>query len=75
MLYEGFNLDTNQNEKACWVFANTQIDNNKYKDTIDDIKKGTDSRVTEKHSDVKLDCLSFYEKLKDYLLISLLILL
>ena len=73
--YEGFNLDTNQNEKACWAFANTQIDDNKYKDTIDDIKKGTDSHVTKKHSDVKLDCLSSYEKLKNYLLIALFILL
>ena len=73
--YEGKNLDTNQNEKACWAFAKTQIDNNKYKDTIEAINKGTDSHVTKKHSDVKLDCLSSYEKLKNYLLIVLLILL
>ena len=71
--YEGKNLDTNQNEKACWVFAKTQIDNDQYKRTIEDINKGTDSHVTKKHSDVKLDCFSSYEKL-NYLLIALLIL-
>ena len=60
--YEGKNLDTNQNEKACWAFAKTQIDNNKYKETIEDIKKGTDSHVTKKHSDVKLYFFSSYKK-------------
>ena len=72
--YEGKNLDTNQNEKACWAFAKTQIDDNQYKKTIEDINKGTDSHVTKKHSDVKLDCFSSFEKL-NYLLITLLILL
>ena len=71
--YEGKNLDTNQNEKACWAFAKTQIDNDQYKKTIEDINKGTDSHVTKKHSDVKLDCFSSFEKL-NYLLIALLIL-
>ena len=72
--YEGKNLDTNQKEKACWAFAKTLIDDDKIDDTIEAIEKGTDSHVTKKHSDVELDCFSFYEKI-NYLLIALLIVL
>ena len=71
--FAGKNLDTNQNEKYCWAFAKTQIDDDKYKKTIEDIEKGTDSHVTKKHSDVELDCYSFFEKL-NYLLLALIIL-
>ena len=70
--YEGYNLNTNQREKACQAFAKTSIYDDKVDDTIEAIEKGTDSHVTKKHSDVELDCFSFYEKI-NYLLIALLI--
>ncbi len=65
--YEGKNLDTNQEEKYCWGYYRERIDNDKVKEVIDAIEKGTDSHVTKKHSDVKLDCFSFYEKLNYFL--------
>ena len=71
--YEGKNLATNENEKHCWAFPKNRIDDDNYKEVIEGIEKGTDSHVTKKHSDVKLDCFSFYEKL-NYLLLALLIL-
>ncbi len=67
------NLSTNQKEIFCWAFLKTSIDDDKIDDTIKEIEKGTDSHVTKKHSDVELDCFSFYEKL-NYILIGLLIL-
>ena len=70
--FKGKNLDTNVDEKFCWAFAKTQIDDGKYKDTISDLEKGTDSHVTKKHSNVKLDCFSSY--LKSYVLITLFLL-
>ena len=69
--FEGKNLNSNENEKFCWAFAKTQIDDDKYKDVIKAIEKGTDSHVTKKHSDVKLDCYSFFEKLNYFLLVLL----
>ena len=51
----------------------SQIDDDKVKNTIEAIEKGTDSHVTKKHSDVELDCFSFYEKV-NILLLALLIL-
>ena len=65
--YEGKNLDTNQEQKYCWGYYRERIDNDKVKEVIDAIEKGTDSHVTKKHSDVKLDCFSFYEKLNYFL--------
>ena len=71
--YEGRNLDTNEDEKKCWGFYKTQIDDEKVKETIQAIEKGTDSHVTKKHSNVKLDCFSFYATL-NYFLLALVIL-
>ena len=70
--YEGHNVDTDKDEKFCWEFEKTKIDNNKVKDTISQIEKGTDSHVTKAHKNVKLDCFASY--LKNYFLMGLLLL-
>ena len=61
--FEGKNLDTNKDEKFCWAFKKVQIDDDKVKETIETIEKGTDYHVTKKHSNVELDCFSTFEKI------------
>ena len=71
--YEGHNLSTDVNEKRCWEFEKSKIDNDGVDNVISQIEKGTDSHVTKPHDKVKLDCFASY--LQNYFLLGLLLLL